>query len=393
LTLSGLVLTAALVGAFPRAPVAPPDQEEIRRLIVQLGSSRYKDREVASKKLEAIGEPAWYPLCKAAASPDLETRRRAQKLVQAIGKRLFVEVRHFGGQGGYWLNRVAFTRDGTRAIATGGALIVYDLATGKELYRVLELSFARPGLALSRDGRFFLTSHHHDPVVRLGDVKSGKEVQTFKGHEGGVESVAFSADAGRAVSGGSDGTVRLWDVKTGKELRAFKAGAGAVRGVAFSPDSRHVLAGYAAGSNSLVRLWEAESGRSVWRLAGHSSDVTAVAFLPTGRSFLSGSTDGTVRQWDVATGKALRRMEHGAAVNDVAISPDGSWALSAGFGDRAVRLWDLSDGGLLFSFEPHGGAVLGVAFSPDGRQAMSCDSEYTVRLWRLPAPQGRSGTK
>jgi WD40 repeat protein len=54
-----------------------------------------------------------------------------------------------------------------------------------------------------------------------------------------------------------------------------------------------------------------------------------------------------------------------------------------------VRLWDLSDGAELHHFEGYQGAVLGVAFSPDGRHALSSDSQYTVRLWRLPAPEPR----
>ena len=82
-------------------------------------------------------------------------------------------------------------------------------------------------------------------------------------------------------------------------------------------------------------------------------------------------------------------MEHKGGVYDAKISPDGRRALSAGFGDHTVRLWDLNDGGELHQFEGHRGAVLGVAFSPDGRQALSCDSQYTVHLWRLPAPEAR----
>jgi WD40 repeat protein len=366
------------------------DADRIAALILQLSSRKYATREAATRELRALGEPAWYPLRKAAAaSPDEEARRRARQLAQEIGQRLFVEVRRFGGQGGYWLNRVAFTPDGRRAVATGGAVIVYDLASSKELFRSLELSFARPGLALSRDGRYFLTSHQNDWLVRLGDLQSGKEVRQFRGHTGGVFGVALSADGTRAASAGDDGTVRVWDVPSGKELRQFRA-AGRARCVAFAPDGRHVLSGHHwAGSNNLVRLWDAEGGKEVRHFAGHKSDVTAVAFLPDGRSVLSASLDGTLRLWDAQTGKELRRMEHKGGVYDAKVSPDGRRALSAGFGDRTVRLWDLSDGGELHAFVGHRGAVLGVAFSPDGRQALSCDSQYTVHLWRLPPPESR----
>jgi WD40 repeat protein len=385
-----LAMAASLILTIPFVPARAdePDPKEIRRLIGQLGSLRYKDREIASQRLEAIGGPAWYLLAKTAAgSADLETRRRAERLAKAIGKRLFVEVRHFGGQGGYWLNRVAFSRDGRQAVATGGAVIFYDLKTGKEVNRVLELSFARPGLALSRDGRYFLTGHVHDAVVRLGEMKSGKEIRTFRGHTAGLRSVALSADGGRAVSGSIDGTVRLWDVKTGQERQTLRA-AGAVISVAFSPDGSHILSGHSgAGKDHPIRLWEAESGREIRRFSDHTNEVTGLAFLPDGRSFVSASMDGTLRLWDGQSGKELRRMQHPGGAYDVAISPDGRRALSAGFGDRKMRLWDLTDGFQLHVFEGHQGAVLGVAISADGRQALSCDSLYTVRLWRLPEPE------
>jgi WD40 repeat protein len=386
----GLLLAPA--AGFPQGSAGgKADADRIAALIAQLGSRKYSTREAATRELRAIGEPAWYPLHKATvASPDEEARRRARLLAREIGKRLFVEVRHFGGQGGYWLNRVAFTPDGRRAVATGGAVIVYDLASGKELFRSLELSFARPGLALSRDGRYFLTSHQNDWLVRLGDLTSGKEVRQFRGHAGGVFGVALSADGARAVSGSEDRTVRVWDVASGKQLRSFPA-AGPARCVAFAPDGRHIIWGHSgAGSNYRVSLWDTEGGKEVRHFVGHKHDVTAVAFLLDGRSVLSASLDGTLRLWDVKSGKELRRMEHKGGVYDAKISPDGRRALSAGFGDRTVRLWDLSDGGEMHTFAGHQGAVLGVAFSPDGRQALSCDSQYTVRLWRLPPPEGRS---
>jgi WD40 repeat protein len=384
----GLFLVAAAVSL--RAGPAEDRAERIATLLRQLGAKRYAEREAASKALEAIGEPAWYPLRKLAiTTTDLETRRRADKLVEVIGRRLFVEVRRFGGaQGGYWVNRVAFTADGRRAVATGGGVILYDLASGNELARTLELQFARRGLAVSADGRYFLTGHQNDHVVRLGDVKSWSEIRAFTGHTAGVWSVALSADGTRALSGSDDGTMRLWDVKSGKEQHTFRGGR--VRCVAFAPDGRHVLSGhYGPGSGNLVRLWDAVGGKEVGRFAGHGNDVTAVAFLPDGRAFVSASMDGTLRLWDVQTGKERRQLAHRGGAYDMAVAPDGRRALSAGFGDRTVRLWDLTDGGELYAFTGHVGAVLGVAFSPDGRLALSSDSQYTIHLWRLPAPDGR----
>jgi WD40 repeat protein len=367
---------------------AKPSAGDIQKLVDQLGSAVFVERKAAANRLAAIGEPAWNALRKAAArSDDLEVRRSASRLARDIGRKTFIEIRHFGAGGGYWLNRVAFTKDGRHALATGGAVIFYDLQSGKELYRTMEVQFARQGLALSQDGRYFLTGHQNERVVRLGEVQTGKEIQTFQGHTAGVHGVALSPDGTWAVTGGDDETLRVWDVKTGKELRQCVGFIGKVRCVTFAPDGRHILSGhYGPKSNTLIYLWDAKTAKLVRSFEGHERDVTALAFFANGRSFLSSSLDGTLRQWDSESGKQLRTMKHDGGTNFAALSPDGRRALSAGFGDKVVRLWDLTDGSELYHFEGHMGAVLGVAFSPDGCQALSSDSENTIRLWRLPKP-------
>ncbi len=97
----GLMLTLALVflsalvpklqfGNRGRILAAPPDAAEIEHLIQQLGSPKFAEREAAGKRLEAIGEPALESLRKATQSQDAETGRRAQAVIDAIGKRVSI---------------------------------------------------------------------------------------------------------------------------------------------------------------------------------------------------------------------------------------------------------------------------------------------------------------
>jgi WD40 repeat protein len=371
------------ISAFTRAA---PDPDEITKLIEQLGSDDAAQRKEAAKSLEEIGEPAVEALRQASKShADPDVRLRAGVLIRAIEGGQYGEIKSlFGGTRGYWINRVAFSADGKQALAAGGAVIWFDLDSGKEVNRILEVGGARPGLALSKDGRLVLTGHAKDQVFHLCEAKSGKVVQKFEGHTAGIMGVALSPDGSRAVSAGDDGTLRLWEVKTGRELRAFKEITEKVRCVAFSPDGRQVASGHFGPKSSfLVRLWDADSGKEIRSFKGHSTEVTAVAFLPDGRSILSASMDGTLRLWDVDSGKELRQMKHDGGAYDAAVSPDGKRALSAGFGDKTMRLWDLTTGRELHRFEGHNQAVLGVAFSSDSKRALSSDANCTVRLWRL----------
>jgi WD40 repeat protein len=71
---------------------------------------------------------------------------------------------------------------------------------------------------------------------------------------------------------------------------------------------------------------------------GIPSSVASVAFAPDDRTPASGSDDNTVRLWDVASGKELRRFEgHDDAVRSVAFAPDGR-TLASGTSDNTICL-------------------------------------------------------
>jgi hypothetical protein len=103
--------------------------------------------------------------------------------------------------------------------------------------------------------------------------------------------------------------------------------------VAVSPDGQRLLTG---SSDGTAKLWNAASGRVIHTLKGHKAKVGAVAFSPAGRRILTGSQDGTAKVWDAATGGELHTLTgHRTGVAAVAFSPDGRYMLTG---------WDASVG-------------------------------------------------
>ena len=114
---------------------------------------------------------------------------------------------------------------------------------------------------------------------------------------------------------------------------------------------------------------------------GHSEGISSVAVSPDGTQALSAGWDTTLKLWDIATGREIRTfIGHSAVVNSVAVSPDGRLALS-GSGDKTIRLWDIATGKEIKMFAGHAGAVYSVAFSPDGRQILTGNEEKVLKLW------------
>ncbi|MDR2700823.1 MAG: hypothetical protein LBB72_00165 [Spirochaetaceae bacterium] len=151
-----------------------------------------------------------------------------------------------------------------------------------------------------------------------------------------------------------------------------------VSSVAFSPDGTRVLSG---SSDHTVKLWDVENGRELKTFSGHSNNVLSVAFSPDGTRVLSGSLDRTVKLWDVESGRELKTFSgHSRAVNSVAFSPEGTRVLSGSL-DDTVKLWDAESGRELRTFLGHSEWVNSVAFSPDGTRVLSGSLDHTVKLW------------
>jgi guanine nucleotide-binding protein subunit beta-2-like 1 protein len=124
-------------------------------------------------------------------------------------------------------------------------------------------------------------------------------------------------------------------------------------------------------------------------LVGHSNWVTSIATTDQDANMvLSSSRDKTVIVWRIIADadtygvaeKALRGHSH--FVEDVVISSDGQFALSASW-DQTLRLWDLTSGETTNRFIGHSKDVLSVAFNVDNTKIVSGSRDKTIKLWNV----------
>jgi WD40 repeat protein len=151
--------------------------------------------------------------------------------------------------------------------------------------------------------------------------------------------------------------------------------------------SGHTLA--TGSTDGTVRLWDLATHRGLGAPLTHppadgAADIGAVAFSPDGRTLATANLS-TVRFWNVATRRPVGLPLHNQeAVSAMAVSPDGLTLAAASIGGT-VRLWDVptrrQHGATIGRpAQGIGRAIAAVAFTPDGAHLVTAGARI-ARLW------------
>jgi WD40 repeat protein len=286
--------------------------------------------------------------------------------------------------------------------------------------------------AFSPDGRD-LAVGSMNRTTGLLETSNGARIRTLVQCSGlgcsGVNSVAFAPDGSTVASAGSQTELwRVWDgtllrtipnggyvaispdgqtlaqsFKTGyrnRRTNLFSIGTGALiwskpdggGQLAFSPDGSII----AVIAKSGLGLWRASDGTFIRSIPGA---LASVAFSPDGQLVaIPGGPGGefpgdyTIKVFRVADGALILNLKGAGEVNSVCFTPNGQYLISGssdpnqdqvnGFiaSTGAVRIWQVSDGALLKTYDQDtGSSVTSVAVSPEGNVfSYTHDSEIVV---------------
>jgi hypothetical protein len=199
--------------------------------------------------------------------------------------------------------RAAVEPDGKRlAVADSALLRIWDLATGKEIWKVPTTNDAVQALTYSVDSKYLFVAStqglvERDAALGYEQLKLPAQAQLPM-----LSVVAVSENGKRAVLGGS-GWLATLDFESGRMSATAEVRPEASKEEKFHvylrPDSKTMLAGAQPG-----RLWLAEEGKSepLWQRRLAAAPVTqrfALAMSPDGKRIFVGSPDSSATGWDV----------------------------------------------------------------------------------------------
>ena len=118
-------------------------------------------------------------------------------------------------------------------------------------------------------------------------------------------------------------------------------------------------------------------------LTGHTREVRSLVVSDDGSILVSGSSDGTVRVWDLVTGVCRRAFHagHKHGLSTLAVSANMRVAITSEGWDSAPRLWDLPAQRFLHVLTGHTERVTTADIDADGHLAVSGATDGTVLVW------------
>jgi len=281
---------------------------------------------------------------------------------------------------------------------------IWHFETGKEIRTLQSAAEGYNAVFVSLDHRRIISTAL-DNTIKLWDISYGvdacinKDIQlNFEpAHTDDINNIVLSSDARRAVSASSDGRLKVWNISAsysagsasiylpgaetqlGREICVFNNHTSAVHCAAITPDSQKcVSAGYG------IRIWMLEDGTEISAFK-HPEWIFAIAVTPDGKWVVSGSSEHTLKVWELESGRLLGSFgdfrDPSSWVRAIVITPDGRKVISAGL-DKTIKIWDLRSGRELGILKAHQEQINALIISPDGKTLYSASHDKTIKIWQ-----------
>jgi WD40 repeat protein len=198
-------------------------------------------------------------------------------------------------------------------------------------------------------------------------------VNTLTGHSGAVYALILDEQENRIYSASQDATVKLWDIRSSQNVQTYSGHSGFVRCMAMKDNTLFT------GSQSIIRLWDCKSHKCTRQLMHHTEDIESLAIK--NNLLFAASSDSTVSVWDLRNMKCVSTLVgHKGAVFTLNFYQD-NYVLT-GSRDHLIKVYNTNTFELVCTLHPpHYDVVQSLLVLNNSLYSGSRD--YSIKKWDL----------
>lgn len=220
-----------------------------------------------------------------------------------------------------------------------------------------------------------------DNRIRIWDIEKQSQETTIRAHSASIHQIEFFEGGKRLLSASADGTVKIWDLDSNKLATTWELNGAPIQCFKISSNEDLLVVGDEGG---WIYVYDLNTSRLRWSSFANSQSVKSIDFDKENKNFVTLGQDGTLKLWDVETGKTVRSVKYAHFIGKfVSLTDQGECLLVSSYG--LIRYWTTwpRDQNGTFALTDEG--VWSVpnmcaAFSESRRQlAIGC-SDKTIRI-------------
>ncbi|PCI36007.1 MAG: hypothetical protein COB50_05195 [Thiotrichales bacterium] len=282
-----------------------------------------------------------------------------------------------------WVNSLVVLDNGvlTSGSANGKEIKIWDISNGKCL-KTLRMDYLGRPCNLMALGSGMLISGSNYGYTMLWDINSGKCLKDFENCVWGGSLTMLGSDVltSATFASGSLKEIKIWEMKKGffgfkcKCLKTLSGHSDSVRSLVALDNGM-----LASGSNDgTIKLWEISSGKCLRTLTGHSNYVESLVALDNG--MLASGTEEEIKIWNISSGKCLKTLK--GSNGRLMVLVNGVLATGTGGYEKTIKLWDISSGKCLKTLSGHSDYVWSLVALDNGMLA-SGSVDNTIKIWDM----------
>jgi len=276
-----------------------------------------------------------------------------------------------------------------------------------------------------------LISSSSDTVISLWDIKSGKEIKKFLGHNDAINSIVITPNGKYIISGSDDDSIKLWDIESGKEIKRFKniQRDKYNNEIEISSNGKHIFSIqniYSSGEVFVKKIWHIKNKENIItylskffsldkycqenkeELVSYSYQKKKekereeldknkimlmtilnkphinIEYMAISDKYIASGEEGNcILLWDRESGELLKEFKkYYGNKNILSFSQNGKYLLFYTFNNLQV-IWDVESGEALENFESWNNYEVNITISPNEKYLISLNRDSTIKIWEI----------